>query len=299
MNKIIKKLSLALLLSTLHLSFAQAKTNGVVIEPASMEVRVASDGRSIDVSLINNEDFDLFCSQIAVESEMIKAPYGEWKGWKKTPIFNTYIRSNESAEISVGHAHIKTKESLEGDKFVYSFAKINSNHVHCQKASFENYCDFASLDEEEEYTIDKILQETNSTSCAKAEGKLHGNVRLRALGLKSVKPISFFPRVLSLDLQNNKITSVKDLSIIENLRTINLNNNPIELFSDFWKMENLRRLYLFGSSIKDIEGIEKLHSLKKLNVGNTDVEDFSPMKKHPRLNVRYKKILKYEEPHAW
>lgn len=122
-----------------------------------------------------------------------------------------------------------------------------------------------------------------------------------------------FKRVITLTIENNKISdfkfiskltnltylsvlSIKNIDInflkgLVNLRFLNLSNCDLEDITSLADMTNLKSLNLRNNQIVDLTPLSKLSNLKSLDHANNPINDFTPLKGLPNLQklTLYKK----------
>ena len=152
-----------------------------------------------------------------------------------------------------------------------------------------------------ENTIDKLLNEVDTTDCSLAEKRLlnlsyvvfYGengesldlrpfnslthftSISISAGNISDITPLKSSKGLKRLDLGGNKISDIHTLQYLTNLEELKLGQNDIYDISPIAFLSQLEELILSGNNISDISSLENLNNLDKVYLNDNQIKDES------------------------
>jgi internalin A len=157
---------------------------------------------------------------------------------------------------------------------------IASPPTQVKSKSFTQWCQQKdSLPAATKLTIDLLLRQAGTKSCALADAKINSltELNLSEGGISDLRPLSGLTKLTTLNLYNNKISDLKPLSGLTKLIDLNLNRNKISNVKPLAGLSQLTTLYLQNNQISDPSSLSKLSKLNSICLfNNKNIDKNSP-----------------------
>lgn len=125
-------------------------------------------------------------------------------------------------------------------------------------------------DPELELDIEEIGILVNLSECPIEQVK---HLRAQGCEIESLRKLSNYPNIKSLNLVNNSISNINELDSMKNLEEVNLSKNKIRDIYPLSDKTLVWDLNLSYNSIESIEALKNLTKLKHLNLSNNLIKD--------------------------
>ncbi|WP_445171616.1 leucine-rich repeat domain-containing protein [Microcoleus sp.] len=156
------------------------------------------------------------------------------------------------------------------------------------RRTFADWCrQKADLSPEAKRTVEVLLQKAETTECDAADQELSSLITLDLDNnrISDIKPLESLTNLTSLWLFDNQISDIKPLESLTNLTHLSLANNRISDIKPLESLTNLTLLGLGGNQIRDIKPLESLTNLTVLGLGNNQIRDIKPLESLTNLTV--------------
>lgn len=134
--------------------------------------------------------------------------------------------------------------------------------------------------ENDALTVEALLNVEGRKNCVEADRHLNAllKMKIKNAGLKSLKPLSAFKQLISLDLDKNDLTDLTPLKDLNNLVHLYLSQNPnLTNLGPLSQLSKLEVLTVRQAKVKDLLPLKNLFNLKILHLDINQVETLAAL----------------------
>lgn len=113
--------------------------------------------------------------------------------------------------------------------------------------------------------------------------------------LEEIKPITYLPNIVYLDISNNQITDINEISKLQHLKTLYCQQNAIDSIGKLGKISTLEYLDISNNQLSNLSELSNFENLKTLNLSYNYI-DITTLPENLRiedLNLSACNILDY------
>ena len=227
-----------------------AEASVMNMNPATvLSARVNPNGDSADLSLENKSQFPVYCESLNVEVKMVDGEFEQAMGSLNFNYSSIYLQAGEkTTEKEIAKSEVaELRKQSRGAKV----SNVVPGAFSCQKATFQNYCESGSRGSDENATLDVIKSLFGTRLCSDIQADTVASLVLRNLSLKSLVPLQFFERLVTLDLKNNYVSDLSPLQGLQNLQKVNLIGNPVASVASLLTLPSMNKVCIGDTPLYD------------------------------------------------